>query len=212
MGHQVDGVQGAGAVKRVVAAGNKGHGFGGKAAFADKVTLGPGGAATDDKIHPSGQQLLREDIRGGDDDFGGDLRQGQAGGTQGRQNHVQRRAGDRADADMAGGAGADFGQIAGGIAQFHLHALGAAGQGHAHIGQRHAAAGAQVDGLAGDPLYLGQKARGGGLGDADLICGKADLPGFQEAGHQSQMRKFQPTGLQWVRTERCHIISGMSCD
>jgi hypothetical protein len=34
-----------------------------------------------------------------------------------------------------------------------------------------------VDGAAGDPLDLGQKAAGGGLGDAEAIGGAADLAG-----------------------------------
>ena len=64
-----------------------------------------------------------------------------------------------------------------------------------------------MDGLAGDPLDLGQQARGGGLGDGHAVGGKAKLAGFGQCRQQPQVAEFQATAQQGIGFN--HIISAI---
>ena len=174
------------------------HGFAVDGGRKRKLAVHPERHAPYGKVEPSGQELLAEEVGGGDDGFDGHPRQGEAGGAQRGQKPVECGAGDRADADMAGPAGGDFRDLAFGIAQFGHHAGGAAGKGFAHGRQGDAAPRADVDGLAGNPLNLGQQARGGGLGDGEAVGGGADLAGFGQGVQKAEVAEFQPLSQQAI--------------
>ena len=93
---------------------------------------------------------------------------------------------------MAGLAAGDFRHLAFGVAQFGDDAGGALGQRLTRGGERQAAPGAAVDGVADDTLHLGQEAGGSGLGYAKARGSEAELPGLQQRGEQAQVAELEP--------------------
>ena len=112
----------------------------------------------------------------------------------------------RCHAPLAAAAGRDLRNLAARLGQFLHDPPGAFGQRPPGLGQDDAPPGAGTDGKAKDGLYLRQKARGGGLGNPQPLCRRADMAGLGKGDHHLQMAELDAAGQEAVRFFHGHLV------